>query len=185
VPDRDAARSLPQLTAASLETLRTARYTRRDMSIPETLTPTIVDTLYERAMDLSEEARELFEWAKFEPATYGEDDTIRVALSCEALRTTTRLMHMLAWLLNHRAFFAGEMSELQLRRHGRLPPAQPLTNPVHLAHMDPAIIDVITESVALYDRIERLDHACGDDLAEQPAEIHRLHDRLGEAYSAG
>ena len=50
----------------------------------------------------------------------GDDCVERVALSCEGLRATTRTMHCLAWLLNHRAYFNGELSEFQLRRYGRL-----------------------------------------------------------------
>jgi regulator of CtrA degradation len=44
----------------------------------------------------------------------------------------------IAWLLNHRAYFAGELSEFQLRRHGRLPPIQPGSDPAQLAMLDPA-----------------------------------------------
>ncbi|WP_368737004.1 DUF1465 family protein, partial [Janibacter hoylei] len=52
----------------------------------------------------------------------GENSNVRLALSTEGLKTTTRMMHILAWLLNQRAYFSGELSEGQVRRNGTLPP---------------------------------------------------------------
>ena len=96
-------------------------YSRR-MALLPSLNPRIVEALYTEALGLAETVRMRFERLRQETAqqTGLEDDLRRVQISCEALRTTTRVMHCLAWLLNHRAHFAGELSELQLRRHGRL-----------------------------------------------------------------
>lgn len=155
------------------------------MPIPATITPTIVDTLYEDALILTEEARMVFEMAEASTPTDARQSASRVALSCEALRTTTRMMHAMAWLLNHRAFFAGDLSEFQLRRHGRLPPAQPDGDAQQLALIDLYTRDVIDRTKAFYARIERLDRAWRDHYAMQPAAVHRLRDRLGKAYSTG
>src|SRR3546814_2016495 len=38
----------------------------------------------------------------------GRDSLLQVSLACESLKTTTRLMHIIAWLLHHRAMFAGD-----------------------------------------------------------------------------
>lgn len=149
-----------------------------------TITPAIVEALYRDALVLAEEARDAFdERGMSKPLTQAESE-MRVALSCEALRTTTRMMHAIAWLLNHRAHFAGEMSEFQLRRHGRLPPAQPDSDPAQLALLDLSARDVIERSCALYARIERLDQAWRQRFAMQPAAVHRLRDRIGHAFAA-
>src|SRR6476469_10782418 len=89
------------------------------MQTPTDLSKPIIEALYCEALVLADEVRAAFDLA---PSRSGEEDMVRIALSVEGLRTTTRLMHVLAWLLNHRAHFAGELSEFQLRRHGALPP---------------------------------------------------------------
>jgi regulator of CtrA degradation len=62
-----------------------------------------------------------------------DEDLASVQARCEALRTTTRIMHCLAWLLNRRAWFAGELTEQQLRRHGRLIAHFPASDPAAVA----------------------------------------------------
>ena len=62
------------------------------------LTPKLIDGLYVEAMVLADEARSYFD-------TGGRDDRLaldpldRVGFSCESLKVTTRLMHVIAWLL--------------------------------------------------------------------------------------
>src|SRR6186713_3426542 len=96
------------------------------------LSPTIVEALYYEALSLADEVREAFDLSGRLTAASENEDLARVALACEALRTTTRMMHGIAWLLNQRAYFAGELSEFQLRRHGRLPPARDETPHEHI-----------------------------------------------------
>jgi regulator of CtrA degradation len=145
------------------------------------LSPTIVDALYSEALDLADEARAAFDLSGRLTVASGDEDLARIALSCEALRTTTRMMHAIAWLLNQRAFFAGELSEFQLRRHGRLPPPQPDTSPDNLELLGPGLADLIARTRRFYARIERLDMAWRDHFAMHPAAIHRLRERLGHA----
>ena len=68
------------------------------MALPADINPRIVDALYCDALVLADELRTRF-GGDF---SIGEDCAARVALSCEGLRATTRTMHCLAWLLNHR-----------------------------------------------------------------------------------
>jgi regulator of CtrA degradation len=145
------------------------------------LSPTIVDALYSEALTLADEARAAFDLSGRLTAASVDEDLARIALSCEALRTTTRMMHAIAWLLNQRAYFAGELSEFQLRRHGRLPPAQPETAPESLALLGPEIEDLVDRTRRFYARIERLDMAWRNRFAMNPAAIHRLRERLGSA----
>ncbi|MGB3166535.1 MAG: DUF1465 family protein [Alteraurantiacibacter sp.] len=151
------------------------------MTNPASITPAIVDALYEDALLLAEEARIVFE--RGEDGLAGSDGEHRVSLSCEALRTTTRLMHAMAWLINQRAFFAGDMSEFQLRRHGRLPPAGPDGDPAHLAMLDDLTRSVVERSRRFQARVARLDRAWRDRFAMQPAAVLRLRDRLGQVFN--
>ena len=146
------------------------------MALPADINPRIVDALYCDALVLADELRTRF-GGDFSMA---EDCAARVALSCEGLRATTRTMHCLAWLLNHRAFFAGEISEFQLRRHGRLPARSP-SGDLSLVPEDAARL--VRMSERLFTRIERLEAAWRRGGAEEggPTAIERLRERLAGA----
>src|ERR1700741_1773286 len=90
------------------------------MPEPATINPRIIEGLYCEALVLSDEVRQRFALSGRMDDTGQDEDLARIALSCEGLRTTTRMMHAIAWLLNHRAYCMGELSEFQLRRHGKL-----------------------------------------------------------------
>ncbi len=155
------------------------------MNSPATITPAIVEALYEDALELSEEARLVFERDE-RPARLNERQSmVRITMSCEALRVTTRMMHAMAWLLNQRAYFAGQMSEFQLRRHGRLPPPQPESDPADLALLAPHVVDLIERTKAFYARVARLDRAWQAHFSMQPSAVHRLRERLGRAFASG
>ncbi len=151
------------------------------MANPADISPAIVETLYRDALELADEARSAFDMSGRLDLVGADEDLARVALSCEALRTTTRMMHAIAWLLNHRAYFAGEMSEFQLRRHGRLPPPQPESDPEQLAMLGPELQALVARSKRFYDRVARLDRAWRDRFAMHPTAVHRLRERLGSA----
>lgn len=153
------------------------------MAQPADLSPMIVDALYCEALLLADEARAAFDLSGRLTLASEDEDLARIALSCEALRTTTRMMHAIAWLLNQRAFFAGELSEFQLRRHGRLPPPQPGASPDQLAMLGPDLRELIERTRRFYARIERLDSAWRNHFAMHPAAIHRLRERLGRAVN--
>ena len=148
------------------------------------LSPTIVDALYGEALSLADEARAAFDLSGRLTLASEDEDLARIALSCEALRTTTRMMHAIAWLLNQRAYFAGELSEFQLRRYGRLPAPQPPADLEQLALLSPELLDLTERTRRFYARIERLDGAWRTRFTMQPAAIQRLRERLGLAVAA-
>ena len=158
------------------------------MAPPADLSPMIVEALYCEALVLADEARAAFDLSgdlsgRLTTAS-PDEDLARIALSCEALRTTTRMMHAIAWLLNQRAYLAGELSEFQLRRHGGLPAPQPDGDPAQLLLLGPELHDLARRTRRFYARIERLDSAWRRHYAMQPAAIHRLRERLGRAVAA-
>lgn len=151
------------------------------MPLLPSINPRIVDSLYCEALVLADEVRGGFERARAgaQLRAGADEDLDRVALSCEALRTTTRVMHCMAWLLNHRAYFAGELSELQLRRHGKLIANFPASEPDTVALLPADIRALIAESERLYERILRLENAWrGQQAAGAPGALERLRERL-------
>jgi regulator of CtrA degradation len=149
------------------------------MAEPADLSPTIIESLYCEALVLADEARAAFDLSGRLDLAGEDEDLARVALSCEALRTTTRMMHAIAWLLNQRAYFSGELSEFQLRQHGRLPAAQPVSSPGQLAMLGPDTQELIRRTERFHARIARLDKAWRERFAMHPSAIHRLRDRIG------
>ena len=154
------------------------------MAEPADLSPTILEALYSEALQLADEARAAFDLSGRLTRSAEDEDLARIALSCEALRTTTRMMHSIAWLLNQRAYFAGELSEFQLRRHGRLPSRRAEAPGPQLAALPGELIELSERTRRFYARIERLDAAWQRRFEMYPAAIHRLRDRLGQAVGA-
>ena len=146
------------------------------------LSTTIVETLYSEALELADEVRSAFDLSR-RLAVAEDEDLARVTLSCEALRTTTRMMHAIAWLLNQRAYLSGELSEFQLRRHGRLPLDRTEPSSDHLDLLPPGFGELIDRTLRFYARIERLDRAWRARFEMEPAAIHRLRERLGRAVA--
>ncbi len=154
------------------------------MTEPADLSPTIIEALYCEALELADETRFSFELSDVAGPGSGqvmeESGLGLIAQSSEALRTTTRMMHAIAWLLNQRAYLAGELTESQLHRNGRLPPAPPADD-AHIAMLAPELRDLTDRTERFYARVERLDHAWHDRFATQPAAVHLLRQRLSHA----
>lgn len=138
----------------------------------------IVERLYCEALVLSDEVRAAFDLSGRIEEAGMEEDLARIALSCEALRTTTRMMHATAWLLNHRAYFMGELSEFQLRRYGRLAADLPAPDPDQLAMLDAGTRELIAATERFYARLVRLDQGWRQRDPHAPTAIERLRERL-------
>ena len=146
------------------------------------LTPKLVDALYVEAMVLADEARSYFD-------TIGRDDRLsldpidRVGFSCESLKVTTRLMHVIAWLLTQRAVEAGEISRRQARSPARRLGEAPETDETLLAKLPRAAIDLIDSSRDLYARVKRLDDGGTGETAEPaPSPARSLMSRLERSF---
>jgi len=145
---------------------------------PASINPRIIEGLYCEALILSDDVRDAFALSGRMDAAGAEEDEARIALSCEALRTTTRMMHAVAWLLNHRAYFSGELSEFQLRRYGKLADF-PESDPDRLILLDAPTRELITATERFHARLKRIDSGWRERSADEPSAIAALRERLG------
>ncbi|WP_324261449.1 DUF1465 family protein [Altererythrobacter sp. H2] len=147
------------------------------MNQPSDISEPIIEALYSEALVLADEVRSVFDLRHVAGADF-DGDRLRFAMSVEGLRTTTRIMHVLAWLLNQRAYLSGDMTEFQLRRHGTLPLDRP-SDPENLAILEKPTRDLIEATETLHGRVSRLDKAWRAGFAGRPSGIRDLHERLG------
>jgi regulator of CtrA degradation len=138
------------------------------------LTPKLVDALYTEAMLLADEARAYFDQHGREDRL-ALDPLVRVGFSCESLKVTTRLMHIIAWLLTQRAVEAGELTARQARSRERRLGEAPESDPELLAKLPPGALGLINASRDLYARVERIEQG---NAAPQPSPARSLISRL-------
>lgn len=152
------------------------------MKDPVDITALIVEELYCEANVLADEVR-----AAFAPAVselMPVELPLRRALECEGLKATTRIMHVLAWLLNHRAYLAGQMSCDQRDRHTHLPPDRaPSVEMMDL--LDLPTQSLVAETQRLHARVGRLDREYREGRTSSPPSIGLIHDRLDQHYAQG
>jgi len=148
--------------------------------IESRLTARLVDSLYVEAMVLADEVRTYFD----EPGR-AERDTLlpamRVSFSCESLKVTTRLMHVIAWLLMRRAVEAGELSPVQARDPSRRLGKAQDSDPTVVAELPPTARELINASRDLYERVDRLDREMCE-LMPMPSPARGLVERLRQAF---
>ncbi len=157
------------------------------MSEPVSINSHIIEGLYCEALTLADEVRARFTSAAptgtAGPVSGADDDLARIARSCEGLRTTTRIMHAIAWLLNQRSYLMGELSELHLRRHARLSGDLQGPDPDNLEMLEPEARTLVDDVLRLYARLVRLDREWRQGLPRTPSAVETLRDRL-QAISA-
>ncbi len=122
----------------------------------------------------SESDDPLFHWAG------RHDPSLRIALSCESLRLTTRLMHVIAWLLMQRAISVGELPpSAALAEHNRLGPSPECDSAVR-DQLPVGAQRLIDASIRLHQRVAQLDAAVD---AAPPAQhpVHNMMARLARA----
>ena len=125
-----------------------------DLSAPEArITPRLVDALYTEAMLLADEARAYFDLQSRELRDQ-MSPLQRVSFSCESLKVTTRLMHVIAWLLSQRAQLENRTSTF----NGSTAPlgTAAVTDAAVADRLPDDARSVIIASVALYERVWRI-----------------------------
>lgn len=140
----------------------------------------LVDSLYVEAMLLADEAR-----AYFDVLGRAERDSLealsRVTFSCESLKVTTRLMHIIAWLLTQRAVEAGELTPVDALSPSRRLGEAPETEAATLETMPSQARAIISTSIELHRRVARLDASLGEPPVEtSPA--RRMMERLSASF---
>ena len=150
-------------------------------AIELTMTDRLVNALHVEAMVLADEVR-----AYFDEAGRAERDRLpaleRVAFSCESLKVTTRLMHVIGWLLTRRAMTAGEPGAadggIPPRRLGLVADGDPAT----LAALPETARALIAASRELHARVARLEAEIDDAAAPVPSPARSLMSRLERAF---
>ena len=140
------------------------------------LTPKLVGSLYTEAMVLADEARSYFDRLGREDRD-SLDPLLRVGFSCESLKVTTRLMHVIAWLLTQRAVEAGELSPSQARRPARRLGEEPESDEATVVQLPAAARALIASSRELFARVRRLDEA-DPEVEPHPSPARSLLSRL-------
>jgi regulator of CtrA degradation len=135
------------------------------------LTLKLINALYVEAMVLADEAR-----AYFDQHSHSERGSMsplaRVTFSCESLKVTARLMHVIAWLLTRRAIAEG-VATTSDDRLGHAAGSEP----EHIAGLPEDAQQIILSSIGLYGRVSRLEAGMAQPLLEiSPA--RRLQSRL-------
>jgi regulator of CtrA degradation len=149
------------------------------MRAPAEFNAVLIDALYAESIRLADAARRYFD-REGEVDRERLDPEERVSFACESLKVTTRLMHVVSWLLVRKAVAAGELRDdegaADERRLGRAaaegpPPGMPVR-----------ALTIIEDSRELYDRVARLDRLFdGDGDAPVPTGARGLLDRLQAA----
>ena len=145
-------------------------------AIESRITPRLIDSLYTEAMLLADEARAYFDEA-------GRNDRLlmdpfaRVGFACESLKVTTRVMHIVAWLLTQRAVESGELQRKDGRRPERRLGHANDSDEALLAMLPESAQRLIGASAELYARVKRLDegHAINEPM---PSPARALMGRL-------
>ncbi|MET0376341.1 MAG: DUF1465 family protein [Rhizorhabdus sp.] len=140
----------------------------------------LVNSLYTEAMVLADEARAYFDHQGREDRE-ALDPVARVTLSCESLKITTRLMHVLAWLLTERAIELGQMdagdAAASARRLGDAAP----TDAISIEGLPAQAIALIDASQDIYARVRRLETEIPESTSGVSPALSLL-DRLERAF---
>ena len=122
-------------------------------------TVTFFDSTFEEALALTREARDYLTHAEPRDREHLTPND-RMLASCEAMRLTSRLTQVMAWLLVQKAVHAGEMT----REEGIAPEfrlagksvCEDTTLPVE-GKLQPRLAELLERSLNLYQRVARLD----------------------------
>ena len=140
----------------------------------------LIDSLYVESMLLADEAR-----GYFDDAGRSDRDTLdaltRVVFSCESMKVTTRLMHVIAWLLTQRAVSSGELRAKDALDPSRRLGDAPETDEIAIGHLPDGARLLVGASIDLHRRVARFDRAQAmPRLTESPARAMR--ERLEMAF---
>lgn len=137
-----------------------------------------VENLYVEAMLLADEAHAAFA-AQRDLGAVRRDAAAQIGLACESLKTTTRLMHVIAWLLHRRAMFAGDPGAMRDDSAARI--GEPVAADWDICSgFDEPVRRIIAASERLFERISMLETGWEAPAAVAPVQqlLARLEARL-------
>lgn len=140
------------------------------------ITRKLVDSLYTEALLLSDELRDCFGVGGVADAAH-LDPTLRVALACEALKGTTRLMMVIAWLLDHRGALDRGAGTAGIRLG-----VAAETAPGLLLQLPEGARMALAATIELYQRVSRLDQGAITLSGGGEAGARALLERLERAF---
>lgn len=133
-----------------------------------------VENLYVEAMVLADEAHAAFA-AQRDLGSVRGDALLQVSLACESLKTTTRLMHIIAWLLHRRAMIAGDPYAGPNDSAARI--GEPVIADWDIcARFEEPLRRIVANSERLFERIAKLEAGWQSPAAPPP--VHALIARL-------
>lgn len=152
------------------------------MEAPDTpLTAKLVEGLYTEAMLLADEARSHFD-------AHGRDErealspALRLGYAVESLKVTTRVMHVVAWLLTQRAVLRGELSDFEGRTPDRrLGRAEPGDAGI-IVQLPETARRLVEASEELYGRVARLEAELLAPPARKPSPARALWGKLERSF---
>jgi regulator of CtrA degradation len=140
----------------------------------------LVDSLYVESMLLADEAR-----GYFDDAGRVERDALdpltRVLFSCESMKVTTRLMHVIAWLLTQRAVIAGELRAADALDPSRRLGSGPETEDTTIAQLPDGAKILVVASIDLHRRVARFDATQSAAVLDE-SPVRSLQERLVAAF---
>jgi len=136
-----------------------------DMPEPQSrIAPRLIDSLYTESMILADEARAYFDEEGREERS-ALPPFVRVGFACESLKVTTRIMHIVAWLLTQKAVETGEIKGADGRRPERRLGKANDSDPAVVEQLPESARRLVSASVDLYARVKRLDEG---QMADEP-----------------
>src|SRR5271170_725762 len=117
------------------------------------------DRTYRETMSLLLETRDYMRFREPVDRRAMPDDQ-RLVVNCEALRLTSRLTHIMAWLLIQKAVHAGEITPAEAASEDHRLAGQSVCRErttLGDISMPPALATLLERSYHLYTRVERLD----------------------------
>lgn len=129
-----------------------------------------VENLYVEAMLLADEAHAAFA-AQRDLGRAAGNAAVQIGLACESLKTTTRLMHVIAWLLHRRAMFAGDPGAGPNDSAARIGQAVAADWDICAGFEDP-VRRIISASERLFERIAAIE--AGWDAPQARAPVQQL-----------
>lgn len=145
------------------------------------LTNKLVEALYTEAMLLADEARSHFD-------AHGRDErealspALRLGYAVESLKVTTRIMHVVAWLLTRRAVIRGELSEFEGRTPDRRLGRAEAGDAGTIAQLPETARRLVEASEELYGRVARLEAEMHAPPEPKPSPARALWGKLERAF---